>query len=147
MSNIARTSPQIRPERWKRDGTDYGHEHKNHVRFSQLSAQRQRLVSQMSQMGFGRIEGLRVHQRQPLVVPGACLSAGAAADAGVSARPGAAAWSAPQFRAADFVLKRSVVELMKVLDTVGDGVVDRIELRFGLPVYVRVDGGCSAALN
>jgi hypothetical protein len=36
---------------------------------------------------------------------------------------------------------------MKVLDTVDDGVVDRIELRFGLPVYVRVDGGCAAALN
>ena len=117
------------------------------IRFSQLSTQRQRLVSQMSQMGFGRIEGLRVHQRQPLVVLAAGLSAGSPAGAGAAARHGAAAWSAHQFRAADFVLKRSVVELMKVLDTVGDGVVDRIELRFGLPVYVRVDGGCSAALN
>jgi len=117
------------------------------IRYSQLSTQRQRLVSQMSQMGFGRIEGLRVHQRQPLVVPVAGAAAASPAGAGASARPGAAAWSAPQFRAADFVLKRSVVELMKVLDTVDDGVVDRIELRFGLPVYVRVDGGCAAALN
>jgi hypothetical protein len=94
-----------------------------------LSPARRRLLRVMARIGFGEITGLRVRGGEPCFEPPPravrVVKLGCAADPG----PG------PDV---DFALKAQVVELFERLDELGDGVVESIEVRHGLPCLLRL---------
>jgi hypothetical protein len=101
---------------------------------STLSVSRRRLVDICSRIGFGRIERLLVRSGEPqfdaatLIVTERKLGAEAT----------------PTDRSADFTLKPTVVDLMRVLDLVGNGSIRCLEVRHGLPFRVEIEGELAA---
>jgi len=101
---------------------------------STLPASRRRLVDLCSRIGFGRVERLLVLQGEPqfdaatLIVTERKLGADAAATD----------------RSADFTLKPAVVDLLRVLDLVGNGSIRCLEVRHGLPFRIEIEGVLAA---
>lgn len=101
---------------------------------SALSISRRRLVDLCSRIGFGHIERLLVLNGDPqfdaatLIVTERKLGAEAT----------------PTNRSADFTLKPTVVDLMHVLDLVGNGSIRCLEVRHGLPFRIEIEGVLAA---
>ncbi len=92
---------------------------------SSLSQARQELVELIQSIRFGRIVGLVVRDGEPVFEPGPQVERSIkllVADGGASRPP-----------PADFNVKRAVAALMEILDTIGNGTIERIEVRHGLP--------------
>lgn len=102
------------------------------VMYSALSPFRRWLVDLMSSIGFGWIERLVIHRGEPLPQPQPRIVRTVKLDGETPApkEPGAA----------DFALKRSIVELFRHLDGVDSGMVERLEVRHGLPLLMQVEG-------
>ncbi|HRX85790.1 MAG TPA: hypothetical protein P5572_12295 [Phycisphaerae bacterium] len=79
----------------------------------------------MQTMNFGRIEAVRVADGQPVLDPPPRVIR--------EVKLGASTGARAELSLADFVLKAEVRELFTELATVGDGVIDSIEVRHGLP--------------
>jgi hypothetical protein len=87
------------------------------------------LLRIMSECQFGRIENLCVQGGQP--VPDRCLKIVRVT------RLGANGGSAPvPAEAGDFELKQAIRDLFDEFSRIGDGVVHRLEFRYGLPFQV-----------
>jgi hypothetical protein len=85
----------------------------------------QRLVELMQRLHFGQILGLRIRNGQPdFAVPPRLVR-----DRKLGSEPTPRPISAPE----DFLLKEQVVELFAYLEEIGDGVIDLIEVKHGLP--------------
>ena len=97
---------------------------------SSLSPARQRLVELMSEIGFGRIEGLPVRAGEPV------LNASLRVFREVSFGKGQMPRTRPV--SDDFALKQEVLDLFSHLDGIGDGRVSKLELRHGLPVRLHI---------
>jgi hypothetical protein len=48
-------------------------------------------------------------------------------------------WPRPEAALRDFVLKAQLVEFFAWLDTLGDGVIERLEVQHGLPFRIVVE--------
>jgi hypothetical protein len=96
-----------------------------------LSPDRQRLVRLMQTIHFGRIERLKVRDGQPLFdpMPRVLRSVKIAGKNGPR----------PEIIAADFALKREMIEFFEHLDQVGDGMVLVIEVAHGLPLLLEIE--------
>ncbi len=93
---------------------------------SSLSTPQKRLLEIMQKMNYGRIEGLSIRAGQPEFSPAPKLVRDVklgAPDNGVR----------PELRTSDFALKREHVELFDNLRRLGNGIVDCIEVKAGLP--------------
>jgi len=92
---------------------------------SELSPERRRLVEKMQRLNFGRIEGLPVRGGEPVLdpAPRVIRSVKLGGDNG------------PRHEATkdDFPIKAEVIELFNILVQIGDGVVESIDVRHGLP--------------
>ncbi len=90
-----------------------------------LSPARRRLVEKMQRLNFGRIEGLHVRSGEPAFDPPPRIirSVKLGGDNG------------PRHEATkdDFMMKTAVRELFDILNQIGDGVVECIDVRHGLP--------------
>ena len=90
-----------------------------------LSHERRRLVELMQLINFGRIERLNVRLCQPMFAPSPTV----VREHKFSAENG----PRPERQSDNFLLKRQVVELFEQLDAIGNGVIDEIEVKHGLP--------------
>jgi hypothetical protein len=98
---------------------------------SSLSPAQRRLVELMQDLNFGRIERLEVLDGQPVFDPPPRI----VREIKFGAQNG------PRSEAAlrDFVLKAQLVEFFAWLDTLGDGVIERLEVQHGLPFRIVVE--------
>jgi hypothetical protein len=85
----------------------------------------QRLVELMQRLHFGQILGLHVRGGQPVLNPLPRL----VRDRKLGTEP----LPRPASPREDFLLKEQVAELFDYFDQVGDGVIDLIEVKHGLP--------------
>lgn len=83
------------------------------------------LLQQIRAIGFGRIEALHVRSGQPLPDPPARMI-----------REFKLGGSDHQTDRSDYLNKRQVRELLALFEQIGDGVIDCIEVRHGLPFRV-----------
>lgn len=84
----------------------------------------------MQQVNFGRIEGLVVRDRQPVLEPPPTIVR--------EVKFGGENGPRPELHSADFVLKSQVVELFTFFDGLRDGVIDVLEVKHGLPFRMLV---------
>ena len=101
---------------------------------SSLSANRCRLVDTCSHVGFGRIERLLILGGEPRFDPPTLI---------ITEHKFGADQAAVE-RAADFILKPTVLDLLRVLDRVGDGSIRCLEIRHGLPFRAEIEGVLAA---
>jgi len=96
------------------------------LRLSDISAARQGLVRLCQDIAYGQVVGTIVKGGDPVLDPPPTILIDVKLDA-VADEPRVEAGLA------DFVLRGEVVRLLSRLDELRDGVVDRIEVRAGLP--------------
>lgn len=96
-----------------------------------LSTGRRRLVETLQRINFGRIEGLVIRGGEPVLDPMPRIVHEFKFQADNGPRP--------ESVKSDFLLKRQVVELFDLLDSLGDGVVQSLEVQRGLPFRMTVE--------
>ncbi len=94
-------------------------------RFPHLSAPRQALVRLLQSTNFGYIEGLEVRGGEPVFDPAPIVFQEVKLDS--------ANQPTPEADLPDFELRTEVIRLMDELDQLRDGVIERIDVRYGLP--------------
>lgn len=102
-----------------------------------LSPDGRRLIELMQRTNFGIIEDLHVKGGQLQFNPPPRVVR--------KLKIGGENGPRPEARAADFALKREVLELFEHLERLGNGVVRRIEVKGGLPFSLDVEEGPVAA--
>jgi hypothetical protein len=90
-----------------------------------LSPSRQRLIELMQRLCFGQIVGLRIRAGQPVLDPLPQFIRDRKLGSEPVPRP-----ASPHD---DFLLEAQVLELFAYFDQIGDGVIDLIEVKHGLP--------------
>jgi hypothetical protein len=95
------------------------------TRFCQLSARRQALVRLLQSINFGYVEGLEVRGAEPVFSPAPTVLVEVKLDSESEPRR--------ETNLADFELRAEVTRLMQQLDLLGDGSIDRIDVRYGVP--------------
>ena len=93
--------------------------------FSNLSAARQALVRLFQSTNFGYIEGLEIRGGEPVFNPAPIVFQEVKLDAGNQ--------PATETDLPDFELRTEVIRLMDELDQLRDGVIERIDFRYGIP--------------
>jgi len=101
-----------------------------------LSPRRRAIIELMQRINFGRIEGLGVRGGEPVFDPPPRVVR--------TVKMGGDNGPRPQARSADFHLKREVVEFFEHLGRLGNGVVGCIEVRYGLPFSMEIEGESQA---
>jgi hypothetical protein len=100
-------------------------------RFVQLSDARQALVRLFQSLNFGQVLGLMVENGDPILSPAPIVLLDVKLDADEVERHEAAL--------RDFVLRAEVRRLMICLDQLGNGRIERIEVRSGIPRRVIIE--------
>ena len=95
------------------------------LRFSDLSSARQALVRLCQGVNFGQILDLQVGNAQPIWNPGPTILSEVRLDIEETPRPEGAL--------SDFKLSSEIQRLMRQLDQLKDGRVEKIEVRGGIP--------------
>lgn len=90
-----------------------------------LSPARRRLLELFQQVNFGRVEQLPVVNGEPQLDPPPRVVR--------EIKFGGENGPRPELGASDFVLKSQVVELFRCFDQLGNGTIDAIEVKHGLP--------------
>ena len=96
-----------------------------------LSAPRRRLLETMQRLNFGRIEDLEIRGGDPVFTPAPRLVQ--------DIKLGGDNGPRPELANADFVLKSQVGEFFDHLSRLGDGSVESIEVKHGLPFKLVVE--------
>ena len=94
-------------------------------RFSQLSASRQALVRLLQSVNFGYLEGLEVRSGEPVFNPAPTVFVEVKLDTPNEVRP--------EMDLMDFELGNEVIRLVEQFDELGDGNIERIDVRYGIP--------------
>jgi hypothetical protein len=103
------------------------------VRLRQLSPARRRLLDLLQSIGFGRIEALRIVDREPVLSPPPRILR--SIKLGGDARPGHEPTSE------NYVLKKPLRDLFDELDRLGTGLIVRLDLKDGLPCSLVIEEG------
>ena len=98
---------------------------------SSLSAPRRRLLEAMQRLNFGRIEGLVLRNGEPVFQPAPRIIQ----DIKIGGENG----PRPELTIEDFALKSSVRELFDHLSRIGDGTLESIEVKYGVPFKLVVE--------
>jgi hypothetical protein len=99
-------------------------------RFLELSPPRQVFIRQCQRLGFGKIFGLVVNDREPVF--------GAQTELFLDLKLDSAQPHRPELDLNDFVLPAPMLRLFSRLDSVRDGSIECIEVRHGIPVRMSV---------
>lgn len=102
---------------------------------SQCTVSQQRLVEMMQKINFGTIESVTVASGEPLLDPPPKVTR--------EVKFGAENGTRPEASFADFVLKAQVLELFDSITELQGGVIERIEVRHGLPFRMIVREPCT----
>ena len=100
---------------------------------SSLSPTRQRLVALMQDVRFGQILDLVVRDGDPVFDPMPRVLR--------SVKLGGDGAARPEIRTADFALKTELIEMLRQLDQLRDGVVHRVDIKNGLPISLLIEEG------
>jgi hypothetical protein len=92
---------------------------------SSLTPARRRLVERLQQLNFGRVEGLLVRGGEPVFGPPTRVVR--------EIKFGGENAPRPERGLGDFLVKAQVAELLRCLSEIGDGVIDVLEVKHGLP--------------
>jgi hypothetical protein len=103
----------------------------SHVQKRDLSHDGMQLLELMQRINFGRIEGLQVVNGEPVF--SSIKSARSIHKLKGENGP------RPELEIADFSLKQEVCELFRLIDRVGNGELDLIEIKHGLPFIVELN--------
>ena len=95
------------------------------TRFSQLSAPERTLVRILQSINFGSIEMLVVRSGEPVFSPEPTVLVEVKLDSEPEPRP--------ESDIADFELRAEITRLLAQIDVLGDGSIERIEVRHGIP--------------
>jgi hypothetical protein len=95
-----------------------------------LTPARRQLLWLLQRINFGRIESLVVHNGEPVFDPEPEVIQTLKFPGDNDRRP--------EIAAEDFALKAEVVAFFAALDRLGSGVLERIEVRHGLPITAEV---------
>ena len=95
------------------------------LRFSQLSASRQTLVRLCQDINFGQIQDLHVRNSDPVWDPAPTVLSEIKLDTEEAPRP--------ESELPDFKLSAPIQRLMRRLDQLRDGRIEKIEVREGIP--------------
>jgi hypothetical protein len=95
------------------------------VRFSEVSAPRQALIRRCQQIDFGKIVRFAVRAGEPVTLPETEVFLDVKLDSEDAQRP--------ELDLKDFVLSAEVQRLFARLDQLGEGIVDHLEVRAGVP--------------
>jgi hypothetical protein len=101
------------------------------TRFSELSAPRQVLVRLFQSVNFGYLEGLEVRGGEPVFSPAPAVFMEIKLDAANEPRP--------EMSLPDFALRSEVSRLMEQFGQMGDGSIERIDIRHGVPRRVVIE--------
>ncbi len=96
-----------------------------------LSASRKRLLETMQRLNFGRIEGLEIRKGEPVFEPAPRIIQ----DIKIGGENG----PRPELTIEDFALKGGVIELFDHLSRIGDGTLESIEVKYGMPFKLVVE--------
>jgi hypothetical protein len=96
-----------------------------------LSEPRKRLLVAMQRVNFGRIEGLEVRCGEPVFQPAPRI----VQDIKIGGENG----PRPELSIEDFALKSAVIELFDHLSRIGDGTLESIEVKYGMPFKLVVE--------
>ena len=96
-----------------------------------LSAPRRRLLESMQRLNFGRIEGLEIRNGEPVFQPAPRLIQ----DIKIGGENGPRA----ELTVEDFALKGAVIEFFDHLSRIGDGTLDSIEIKYGMPFKLVIE--------
>ena len=96
-----------------------------------LSAPRRRLLEIMQRLNFGRIDDLEIRNGDPVFNPVPRIVQDIKLGGENSQRP--------ELRNADFVLKSEVAEFFDHLSRLGNGSVESIEVKYGLPFKLAIE--------
>ncbi len=95
------------------------------LRLSQLSTPRQALVRLFQSITFGYVEGLEIRAAEPVFNPAPIVFQEVKLDS--------VNQPTPETDLPDFELRTEIIRLMDELDQLRDGVVERIDVRYGIP--------------
>lgn len=99
------------------------------ARHNQLSKARLRLVTLLSHIRFGRLENLSVRNGEPVFDPDLRV---------VRTVKIAGTQQQPRRQSEAHTVGREVTDLLALLDTMGTGMIGRIEIAHGLPLFVEL---------
>jgi hypothetical protein len=94
-------------------------------RKASLTPARRRLLELFQQINFGRVEALLLLNGDPILDPLPRMVQ--------EIKFGSENGPRPELNAGDFHLKSQVIELFEYLDQLGDGTIEAIEVKHGLP--------------
>jgi hypothetical protein len=103
----------------------------NSITLASLPPERRRLLKRMQQINFGRIENLVVRNGQPVLSPPPRIVREVKFCGENGPRPEASI--------EDFAIKAQVVELLRYLDKLQDGVISVLEIKHGLPFRMTLE--------
>ena len=98
---------------------------------SSLSTSQKRLLEAMQKMNFGRIENLSIRGGEPVLNPAPRVVKDVKLGADNGARP--------ELESDDFALKREHIELFENLKQLGNGTIECIEIKAGLPFRITIE--------
>jgi hypothetical protein len=104
-----------------------------HLSKQDLSACRTTFLELMQCINFGRIEGLAVHDGEPILDPLPVIVR--------EHKFGGENGPRSELAADDFLLKQQVIELFAFIDELQNGVIDVLEIKHGLPFRMIVTEG------
>lgn len=99
---------------------------------SALSAPRRHLLEVLQRVSYGRVEGLVVRAGEPVLDPMPRVVR--------EHKFGAENGPRPEVALADYKLKSLVADLMRLLDTIGDGTITVLTVKHGLPFHAELPG-------
>jgi len=117
--------------RRREDTTGEAHRDAAALTKQSLSGPRRGLLTLMQGLNFGRIEGLVVRSGEPVLDPAPRVVR--------EVKFGAENGPRSELGAKDFTLKSQVVELFEHFDRLGDGTLERLEVKHGLPFRMIVE--------
>ena len=96
-----------------------------------LSAAQNHLVELFQMLNFGRIEALRVSGGEPVFDPPPRIIQ--------KVKIGGENGPRPENSYGDFRLKQGLIELLEVISRLGEGEIQAIEVRYGLPCTLEIE--------
>lgn len=96
-----------------------------------LSPERRRLLELMQEINFGWIERLTIHGGEPVFKPAPRVIR--------DYKFGGENGPRRELEANDFVLKKEVTKFFEQLDRLGDGRLERLEIKHGLPFRMSLE--------
>ena len=121
---------QQRKNNGSRSHTHSAKSNVSNINKQSLTESQAKLVERMQRIHFGRIKGLVVSNGEPVLAPPTFCEK--------DIKPGADNSPRPEAAKADFTLKAEVIVLFAQMEAMGNGTIECIEIKYGLPFKITI---------